>query len=76
MVLSGDAHVGHPFTATTYPIHVLTLVATGMQLLENQNLDDLAAACAARSRWEFTFVVAPLKLIGGTASLVDPIAIF
>jgi kynurenine formamidase len=67
---------GHPFTATTHPIHVLTLVAMGMQLLDNQNLEDLAAACAARSRWEFMFVVAPLKLIGGTASMVNPVAIF
>jgi kynurenine formamidase len=67
---------GHPFTATTHPIHVLTLVAMGMQLLDNQNLEGLAAACAARSRWEFMFVVAPLKLIGGTASMVNPVAIF
>jgi kynurenine formamidase len=66
-----------PFaSATTHPIHVLTLVAMGMQLLDNQNLDELAAACAARSRWEFMLVVAPLKLVGGTASLVNPIAIF
>jgi hypothetical protein len=60
----------------THPIHVLTLVAMGMQLLDNQNLEDLAAACAARSRWEFMLVVAPLKLIGGTASMVNPIAVF
>jgi kynurenine formamidase len=65
-----------PFTATTHPIHILTLVAMGMQLLDNQHLEDVAAACAARSRWEFMLVVAPLKLIGGTASLVNPIAIF
>jgi kynurenine formamidase len=66
----------HPFTVTTHPIHVLTLVAMGMQLLDNQNLEDVAAACAARSRWEFLMVVAPLKLIGGTASMVNPVAIF
>jgi kynurenine formamidase len=65
-----------PFTVTTHPIHILTLVAMGMQLLDNQHLEDVAAACAARSRWEFMLVVAPLKLIGGTASLVNPIAIF
>ena len=67
---------GHPFAAITHPIHVLTLVAMGMQLLDNQNLEDLAVACAERSRWEFMFVVAPLKLAGGTASMVNPIAIF
>ena len=66
----------HPFTVTTHPIHVLTLVAMGMQLLDNQNLEDLAAACAARSRWEYLMVVAPLRLTGGTASMVNPVAIF
>ena len=29
------------------PIHILTLVAMGMQLLDNQNLEELAEACAA-----------------------------
>jgi len=29
-----------------------------MQLLDNQHLEDLAAACVARSRWEFMLVVA------------------
>lgn len=62
--------------ATSQPIHILTLVAMGMQLLDNQNLEDLAAACAERSRWAFMLVVAPLKLRGGTASMVNPIAIF
>jgi len=68
----------HAFRSTpiTHPIHILTLVAMGMQLLDNQNLEDLADACAGRSRWEFMLVVAPLKLQGGTASLTNPIAIF
>ncbi|MGE3271429.1 MAG: cyclase family protein, partial [Chloroflexota bacterium] len=60
----------------THPIHVLTLVAMGAQLLDNQNLDDLAVACAERSRWAFMLVIAPLKLVGGTASMTNPIAIF
>ena len=66
----------HAFEAPRQPIHILTLVAMGMQLLDNQNLDDLAAACAARSRWEFMLTVAPLKLVGGTASMTNPIAVF
>ena len=65
-----------PFSATTHPMHILTLVAMGMQLLDNQNLEDLATVCAERGRWEFMLVVAPLKLIGGTASMVNPIAVF
>jgi kynurenine formamidase len=66
----------HPFTVTTHPIHILALVAMGLQLLDNLNLEDIAAACAQRTRWEFLLVVAPLKLVGGTASLVNPIAVF
>jgi kynurenine formamidase len=65
-----------PFTETTHPMHVLTLVAMGMQLLDNQNLDDVASACASRNRWAFMLVLAPLKLRGGTASMINPIAIF
>jgi kynurenine formamidase len=66
----------HPFDCCTHPVHILTLVAMGAQLLDNQNLDDLAAACAERSRWAFMLVIAPLKLVGGTASMTNPIAIF
>jgi hypothetical protein len=38
-------------------------------------LDLLADACAERNRWEFSFVVAPLQIGGGTGSPVNPIAI-
>jgi len=31
---------------------------------------------APRGRWEFLFVVAPLRLTGGTGSRVNPIAVF
>jgi hypothetical protein len=60
----------------SHAIHILSLVAMGMQLLDNQNLDDLAVACAERSCWAFMLVIAPLKLVGGTASMTNPIAIF
>lgn len=67
----------HPFQQiTTHPMHILTLVAMGMMLLDNHNFEDLARACGERSRWEFMLVVAPLKLVGGTASMVNPVAVF
>lgn len=67
----------HPFhEITTHPMHILTLVAMGMMLLDNHNFEDLARACAERARWEFMLVVAPLKLVGGTASMVNPVAVF
>ena len=58
------------------PIHAVTIVAMGIHLLDNCALDALAEACAARSRWTFLLVVAPLVLVRGTASPVNPLAIF
>jgi kynurenine formamidase len=66
----------HDVEGVALPIHTLTLVAMGMQLLDNQNLEQLAAACAERRRWEFLLVVAPLRLERGTGSAVNPIAVF
>jgi kynurenine formamidase len=58
-----------------FPIHVLAINAMGVHLLDYLQLDDLAAACAAHGRWEFLFVAAPLRVVGGTGSPVNPIAI-
>ena len=57
------------------PIHVGTLVAMGVHLIDNCWLDDLAAACASLGRWEFLLTVAPLRLENGTDSPVNPIAV-
>ena len=66
----------HAVEGVGLPIHTLTLVAMGMQLLDNQDLEQLAGACADRRRWEFLLVVAPLRLERGTASATNPIAVF
>ena len=58
------------------PIHTVVIVAMGVHLMDNLDLDALAAACAEEARWEFLFTVAPLVLRRGTASPVNPIALF
>jgi kynurenine formamidase len=58
------------------PIHTIVIVAMGVHLLDNLDLDALATACAEESHWEFLFTVAPLVLRRGTASPVNPIALF
>jgi hypothetical protein len=58
------------------PIHTVALVAMGLHLLDNLDLDGLADACAEEGRWEFLLTVAPLVLRRGTASPVNPIAVF
>jgi kynurenine formamidase len=58
------------------PIHTVAIVAMGIHLLDNLDLDSLGAACADEQRWEFLLTVAPLVLVRGTASPVNPIAVF
>jgi kynurenine formamidase len=58
------------------PLHQLALVALGMPLLDNLDLDALAAEAAARSRYTFLFVAAPLRVRGGSGSPLNPLAIF
>ncbi len=58
------------------PIHTVAIVAMGVHLLDNLDLDELATVCAALDRWTFFLVVAPLILDHGTASPVNPVAVF
>jgi kynurenine formamidase len=52
------------------------LVYLGIHLFDNVALDDLAKAAAERNRWEFLLTVAPLRMVGGTGSPINPIATF
>ena len=58
------------------PIHTIAIVAMGLHLLDNLDLDGLARACAEHGRWQFMLAIAPLVLFRGTASPVNPLAIF
>jgi kynurenine formamidase len=53
------------------PVHAMMLIQYGVYLIENLELDALAAARA----YEFAFIVQPLKLKGATGSAVAPIAV-
>lgn len=58
------------------PVHALQIAAMGMAAADSLDLEPLSEACRQENRWEFFVVVAPLRLGGGTGSLVNPIAIF
>jgi kynurenine formamidase len=58
-----------------FPVHVLAVNALGMHLLDYLQFEDLVPLCEAEGRWSFLCVVAPLRLVGGTGSPVNPIAI-
>jgi len=53
------------------PIHAMMLIQHGIYLLENLELEALAAARA----YEFAFIVQPLKIKGATGSAIAPIAV-
>ena len=48
----------------------------GIHLLDNAQFDELAETCARLGRWQFQLTIAPLVLLKGTASPVNPIAVF
>ena len=58
------------------PFHQVAIANMGVHLIDNMNLERLLAACRERDRWEFLFALAPLRLEGGTASPLNPLAIF
>jgi hypothetical protein len=58
------------------PVHQLTLVAMGMPLFDNLDLEAVADATAKRNRWEFLLVAAPLTVTNATGSPLNPLAIF
>jgi kynurenine formamidase len=63
------------YNAPALPIHSVAIPYMGLALLDNADFEALSAACAEAGRWEFLFVVAPLVVVGGTGSPVNPIAI-
>ena len=66
---------GHGLPARI-PVHEVAIPHMGMPLLDNANFERLAATCAELGRYEFMLTVAPLVVLGGTGSPVNPIATF
>jgi kynurenine formamidase len=58
-----------------YPVHGV-LPNYGVALLDNALLEPLANACVEERRYEFMFMLLPLKVARGTGSPANPIAMF
>ncbi|MCL4318058.1 MAG: cyclase family protein [Candidatus Thermoplasmatota archaeon] len=65
---SSDPHVKDP-------LHVFLLSFLGIPILELMWLEELAEDCVEDHKYDFLFICSPLKIIGGTASPVNPLAI-
>jgi kynurenine formamidase len=58
------------------PVHQMMLVAMGVRLFDNLDLEAVAEEAARQKRWEFLLTAAPLAVEGGTGSPLNPIATF
>lgn len=58
------------------PVHKFALVARGMNLFDNLDLEAAAETAARLNRWEFLLVAAPMRVPNGTGSPINPVAVF
>ena len=58
------------------PIHQLVLIAMGMPIFDNCDLEALSDEAEKQNRWEFLVTAAPIPVVGGTGSPLNPVATF
>ena len=78
-IVGSDTHgelMPSPVEGVAFPMHQLLLIAMGTPMLDNCDLEALSEAAAARRRWAFLLMAAPLAVPKGTGSPLNPIAIF
>ena len=67
----------HGFPASIgLPIHRLALVALGVSIFDNLDLEEAASMARRLNRWDFLFTAAPLRIEKGMGSPLNPIATF
>jgi kynurenine formamidase len=58
------------------PVHALVLVAMGMPIFDNLDLEAVSREAARLNRWEFLLTASPAALPNATGSPLNPIATF
>jgi Putative cyclase len=58
------------------PFHSVAMVAMGMWVVDNYDLEDLAQTCERLGRYEFMATIAAIRLKNSTGSPVNPLAVF
>jgi kynurenine formamidase len=77
--LGGDAAqdvVPSMVEGVALPIHTLMITGLGVNLLDNQDLEELGETTAKLNRWEFMLTIAPVPVTGGTGFPLNAIAMF
>ena len=73
---TGNDVIPSGYSTLISPIHQVGIVAMGLWILDNPDLEELAQTCRERNRWEFLLSISPLPLNNATGSPVNPIATF
>jgi kynurenine formamidase len=58
------------------PLHQIGMARMGLWFLDNPDCEALRDACDAHDRSDFAVVILPLRIVGATGSVVNPVAIF
>ncbi|HEY2009653.1 MAG TPA: cyclase family protein [Rhizomicrobium sp.] len=58
------------------PIHALCIVAMGMPIFDNLDLELVSREAEKRKRWDFLVTASPAAIPGATGSVLNPIATF
>ncbi|MET7991391.1 cyclase family protein [Amycolatopsis sp. NPDC005232] len=64
-----------PRNGTTLLVHCALMRNLGLVFTEICDLRALVADCRADGQWDFLYAAAPLKVVGGTGSPVNPIVV-
>jgi kynurenine formamidase len=65
----------YPEKGTIFPCHRIVIADSGIYIVENMNLEELAPVLAARKNYEFALVINPPKLRGMTGAAINAFAI-
>lgn len=65
-----------PYSEVPDPVHLVSIVAMGMWLVDNADMGELSRVAAEHERIEFFSMIVPLALRRSTGSPVNPIAHF
>ena len=64
------------YSKVSLPVHRVGIVAMGLWLIDAANCEEVLKVCQRLGRWDFMFVVAPLRFHNATGSPINPLAIF
>jgi len=65
----------YPEKGTIFPCHRILIADSGIYIVENMNLEELAPVLAARKNYEFAVVINPPRLRGMTGAAINAFAI-